>query len=76
MKKGRKEKAPTMLECPCLGNLEPDIETQVNICFLMHSAQGEGLPDEKNRRLFKSDISNLTKMMGEKASQIPQGYRE
>jgi hypothetical protein len=37
---------------------------------------GEGLPDEKNRRLFKSDISNLTKMMGEKASQIPQGYRE
>ena len=29
-----------MLEYPCLGNLEPDIETQVNICFLMHSAQG------------------------------------
>ena len=27
---------------------------------------GEGLPDEKNRRLFKSDISNLTKMMGKR----------
>ena len=41
-----------MLEYPCLGNLGPDIETHVNICFLMHWV-GE-LPDEKSRRLFKA----------------------